>query len=196
MKSALRLTLSFDWPGLYFSLFGFYLAEHLKDRLDRYIEQFNGKVRLVRNNEREGLIRTRSIGAQHAVGDVVIFLDAHCEVNINWLPPLLAPIRRNRWVFCHLELLSCPCKHWHLARRSRWRDEVVRSNRSVIRGHLRKARLGGSSLWCVPKFLDFLLTHHELELLLMLTFLFKCTERFVFQGGGGVSRWMSENLRQ
>lgn len=72
--------------------------EHLKDRLDRYIEQFNGKVRLVRNSEREGLIRTRSIGAQHAIGDVVIFLDAHCEVNINWLPPLLAPIRRNRKV--------------------------------------------------------------------------------------------------
>uniref|UniRef100_A0A915CCR0 Polypeptide N-acetylgalactosaminyltransferase n=2 Tax=Parascaris univalens TaxID=6257 RepID=A0A915CCR0_PARUN len=72
--------------------------EHLKDRLDRYIEQFNGKVRLVRNNEREGLIRTRSIGAQHAIGDVVIFLDAHCEVNINWLPPLLAPIRHNRKV--------------------------------------------------------------------------------------------------
>ncbi|KAI3415635.1 hypothetical protein GPALN_005232 [Globodera pallida] len=72
--------------------------EHLKDKLDDYIKQFNGKVKLVRNGEREGLIRTRSIGAKAATADVVIFLDAHCEVNRNWLPPLLAPIRRNRRV--------------------------------------------------------------------------------------------------
>uniref|UniRef100_A0A914WAL2 Glycosyltransferase 2-like domain-containing protein n=1 Tax=Plectus sambesii TaxID=2011161 RepID=A0A914WAL2_9BILA len=72
--------------------------EHLKSRLDKYLEQFNGKVRLVRNSEREGLIRARSIGAQNARGDVVVFLDAHCEANVNWLPPLLAPIANDRRV--------------------------------------------------------------------------------------------------
>lgn len=34
--------------------------EDLKDKLDSYIKRFDGKVRIIRNVEREGLIRTRS----------------------------------------------------------------------------------------------------------------------------------------
>ncbi|RWR99721.1 N-acetylgalactosaminyltransferase 7-like protein, partial [Dinothrombium tinctorium] len=60
------------------------------------LSERSGKVRLVRNSEREGLIRSRTRGAEESVGDVVVFLDAHCEVNYNWLPPLLAPIAQNR----------------------------------------------------------------------------------------------------
>ena len=32
----------------------------LKEKLDKYVERFDGRVRVVRNEEREGLIRTRS----------------------------------------------------------------------------------------------------------------------------------------
>lgn len=71
---------------------------NLKGKLDKYIEKFNGKVRIIRNKEREGLIRTRSRGAKEATGEVIVYLDAHCEVNTNWLPPLLAPIYRDRTV--------------------------------------------------------------------------------------------------
>ena len=62
--------------------------------LKNYLKIFRGQVRLIRNEERQGLIRSRTRGAQEARGVVVVFLDAHCEVNRNWLPPLLVPIYR------------------------------------------------------------------------------------------------------
>ncbi|KAH7729928.1 N-acetylgalactosaminyltransferase [Aphelenchoides avenae] len=89
---------------------------HLKEKLDEYVKKFNGKVKVVRNKDREGLIRTRTNGAVAAKGEVVIFLDAHCEVNINWLPPLLAPIKHNRKVMTVPVIDGIDMNNWEYRR--------------------------------------------------------------------------------
>ncbi|XP_055532854.1 N-acetylgalactosaminyltransferase 6-like [Wyeomyia smithii] len=59
------------------------------------------KVKLIDLPERSGLITARLEGARAASGDVLIVLDSHTEVNVNWLPPLIEPIAQNyRTVVC------------------------------------------------------------------------------------------------
>ncbi|MBN3296242.1 GLT10 acetylgalactosaminyltransferase, partial [Amia calva] len=69
--------------------------EHLKTSLEEYMVRLP-KVRILRTKKREGLIRTRLLGASMAKGEVITFLDSHCEANVNWLPPLLDRIAQNR----------------------------------------------------------------------------------------------------
>ena len=64
-----------------------YFAVQLKDSFSAYIEKHfpKGLVNLIRLKERVGLIKARMLGWRNSTGEVIIFLDSHMEVNIDWL---------------------------------------------------------------------------------------------------------------
>lgn len=68
---------------------------YLKGPLEEYIKNLP-KVRIVRSEKREGLIRARLIGYRAAKGEVLTYLDSHCECIKDWLRPMLQRIHENK----------------------------------------------------------------------------------------------------
>ncbi|GLH06072.1 N-acetylgalactosaminyltransferase 7 [Gryllus bimaculatus] len=72
-----------------------YSSLNQEEVMNKYMKKFNTKMKFIRNDKPKGLVATRYRAAREARGEVIVFLDAYCEVNINWLPPLITPIFQN-----------------------------------------------------------------------------------------------------
>nr|CAD7595837.1 unnamed protein product [Timema genevievae] len=70
--------------------------DHLKQQLEDYVATLPVPVYVYRTEKRSGLIRARLLGAKHVKGQVITFLDAHCECTEGWLEPLLSRIAEDR----------------------------------------------------------------------------------------------------
>lgn len=70
--------------------------DFLKQPLDEYIKTLSVSTRVLRSGKRIGLVNARLLGAKEAKGEVLTFLDAHCECTVGWLEPLLEAVAKNR----------------------------------------------------------------------------------------------------
>ncbi|XP_050425179.1 polypeptide N-acetylgalactosaminyltransferase 5 isoform X1 [Adelges cooleyi] len=70
--------------------------DFLGQKLEDYVATLPVETKVLRTVKRSGLIRARLLGAKHVKGQIITFLDAHCECADGWLEPLLARIVINR----------------------------------------------------------------------------------------------------
>lgn len=72
------------------------IKDYLGKELEEHVAHFPVPVHVLRTHKRSGLIRARLIGAKQVKGQIITFLDAHCECTEGWLEPLLARVAENR----------------------------------------------------------------------------------------------------
>lgn len=73
----------------YNMFYEFYIPENFQD-VDFSLVDLPGRA---------GIVQAKNFGVKFATGDVLCFIDAHVEVNWNWLPPLLGTF------FCYLDFI-------------------------------------------------------------------------------------------
>lgn len=71
-------------------------ARYLGKDLEEYVAKLPVRVHLLRTENRYGLVKARLLAVEHVTGQVITFLDSHCECTEGWLLPLLARLEKDR----------------------------------------------------------------------------------------------------
>lgn len=72
------------------------LFEPLQKFKDESFPDF--KFKIINLSTRQGLMKARVIGAEAATSEFIFFMEPHCEMTYNWLPPLIEPLLEDRRV--------------------------------------------------------------------------------------------------
>jgi polypeptide N-acetylgalactosaminyltransferase len=80
---------------------------------EKELKAITPKARFLNLPKREGLIRAKMQGVELAKGPVIMFMEAHCIVNREWLQPLLHRLLLNPKTLAMPTLDYIPQDNWH-----------------------------------------------------------------------------------
>jgi len=97
-----------------------------EDARETQARAISPKVKVIALKERHGLIRAKMKGVEAATAPVLVFIEGHCIVNRDWLPPLLERVAENPRVLAMPVLDTIPQSDWRSYHKSQsfiWRYE-------------------------------------------------------------------------
>lgn len=105
-----------------------FISDGNKDSKEKELTAMSDKVKVFSFPERQGLILAKMKGVEIAKAPVLVFMEAHCIVNREWLPPLLHQLALKPKALVMPVLDIIPQQNWHAyyangAGRSHWRYE-------------------------------------------------------------------------
>lgn len=103
-----------------------FVSDGNKDTREGELRALSSKVKVLALPEREGLIRAKMMAVKIATAPVLLFMEAHCIVNRNWLPPLLDRLLEEPRTLAMPVLDAIPMTDWnsyHSMPMGHWRFE-------------------------------------------------------------------------
>lgn len=89
-----------------------FVSDGNKDTREKELKAMSSKVKVIELPERQGLIRAKMKGVEMASAPVIVFMEAHCIVNRDWLQPLLTRIAKDPKALVMPALDVIPQENW------------------------------------------------------------------------------------